>query len=79
MVSREVISAERRRATSAIETPSARGASCWPISYTSIEAIVCVLDILLIVATSVVSGTIYGSLFHKNEIDRVRQIATNSE
>jgi Undecaprenyl-phosphate glucose phosphotransferase len=76
MVPSELIAAERRVATSAIESHRARGFSCWPISYTSIEAIVCTLDILLIVATSVACGAIYSTLLHQSDIDLVRHIAT---
>jgi len=74
MVPPEVIATDRRVATSAID--SNRGISCWPIAYTSIEPIVCALDILLIVAASVASGAIYSSLNHQNDIDLVRHIAT---
>ena len=77
MVPPEVIAAGRRDATSAIAADSAhRIISCWPISYASIEAIVCALDILLIVAASVSGGAIYSHLFHQNDIDLVRHIAT---
>src|SRR5262249_3458742 len=55
---------------------SARPISYWPIAYTSIESVVCTLDILLIVAASVASGAIYGSLNHQDDIDFVRHIAT---
>src|SRR5262245_3889173 len=75
MVPPEVIVADRRVATPAIESHAARRISCWPIAYSSIESIVCVLDILLIVAASVVCGAIYNSFFH-NDIDLVRHVAT---
>src|SRR5499427_9507313 len=76
MIPPEVIAADRGGAASAIGRSSARRISSWPISYTSIEAIVCVLDILLIVAASVTAGAIYSSLFLQNDIDLVRHIAT---
>lgn len=76
MVPPEVIAADRSVATSAIEAHRASRIPCWPIAYTSIEAIVCALDILLIVAASVACGAIYHSLVHQNDIDLVRHIAT---
>src|SRR5206468_3731101 len=76
MIPPEVIAAEHRVATSAIESHHSHGISSWPIAYTSIEPIVCALDILLIVTASVVCGAIYNSLFHQNEIDLVRHLAT---
>src|SRR5262245_60726166 len=76
MVPPEAIAANRTVATSAIEANRARGMTGWPIAYTSIEAIVCVLDILLIVAASVACGAIYSSLNHQDDIDLVRHIAT---
>lgn len=69
---------ERRVAASAIETHCARRLSHWPISYTSIETIVCTLDVLLIIGTSAASAGIYSSLFHRSEIDLIRQIATGA-
>src|SRR5215510_15405881 len=76
MVPPEVIAADRRGAASAIGSADARRVSSWPIPYSSIEAIVCALDILLIVAASVTGGAIYSSLFHQGDIDLVRHIAT---
>src|SRR5262245_20645206 len=76
MVPPEVIAADRRGAASAIGSANARRISSWPISYSSIEAIVCALDILLIVAASVTGGAIYSSLFHQSDIDLVRHVAT---
>src|SRR5215467_3509726 len=76
MVPPEAIAADRRVATSAIESHPVRRISCWPIAYTSIEPIVCVLDILLIIAASVACGAIYNILFHQNDIDLVRHLAT---
>jgi Undecaprenyl-phosphate glucose phosphotransferase len=76
MLPPEVIAADRSVATSAIESNPARRISCWPIAYTSIETIVCALDILLIVAASVACGAIYNILFHQNDIDLVRHLAT---
>jgi Undecaprenyl-phosphate glucose phosphotransferase len=78
MVPPEIIAADRRVATSAIDSGRVRGISCWPIAYTSIEAIVCALDILLIVAASVACGAIYNGLYHQNDIDLVRHIATSA-
>jgi len=81
MVPPEVIAAERiaaghRAASAAIGPACARRISSWPIPYASIEAIVCALDILLIVAASVGAGAVYGRLFHQGDIDLVRHIAT---
>src|SRR5215510_3766137 len=76
MVTPEVIAAERRAATPAIESHHPHGISSWPIAYTSIETIVCALDSLLIVAASVVCGAISNSLFHQNDVDLVRDLAT---
>jgi putative colanic acid biosynthesis UDP-glucose lipid carrier transferase len=77
MVPPEVIAADRRIATSAIGSNSARGSlSSWPITYASIEPIVCALDILLIVAASVACGAIYSKILHQNDIDLVRHLAT---
>src|SRR5262249_23652348 len=76
MVPPEVIAADRRGAASAIGSAGARRISSWPISFSSVGAIVCVSDILLIVAASVTGGAIYSSLFHQSDIDLVRHIAT---
>jgi len=76
MIPPEVIAAERGIATSAIESHRARDTSRWPIAYTSIEPIVCALDILLIVAASVACGVVYNTLFLQNDIDFVRHVAT---
>jgi Undecaprenyl-phosphate glucose phosphotransferase len=76
MVPPEIIAADRGLATSALESDSARGTSCWPIAYTSIEPIVCALDILLIVAASVACGAVYNILFLQIDIDLVRHMAT---
>src|SRR5262249_24671578 len=76
MVPREVIAADRSVATSAIGSHPARRISCWPIAYTSIEATVCTLDILVIVAASVVCGAVYSGLFNQSDIDLVLHIAT---
>jgi Undecaprenyl-phosphate glucose phosphotransferase len=78
MVPPEVIAADRRVATSAIEVRPARRTSCWPIAYTSIEGIVCALDILLIVVASAACGAIYNSVFHQSDIDLVRHMATGA-
>src|SRR5262245_29775415 len=75
MVPPKVI-ADDRLATSAIDSNRVRGISCWPISYASIEATVCVLDILLIVAASVACGAIYNSVIHQNDMDLFRHVAT---
>jgi len=48
---------------------------CWPISYGSIEAIVCVLDILLIITVSVATGAIY-ALLHERDVDLARYVST---
>src|SRR5262249_18383000 len=76
MVPPEVIAADPSVATSAIASHPARRISCWPIAYTSIEPIVCVFDILLIIAASVACGAIYNGLFHQSDIDLVRHMAT---
>jgi len=76
MVPPEIIATDRTIATSALESDSARGTSCWPIAYTSIEPIVCALDILLIVAASVACGAVYNILFLQIDIDLVRHMAT---
>ena len=76
MVPPEVIAADRRGAASAIGTDDRPRISSWPISYTSIEATVCALDILLIVAASVTGGAIYSRLFHQSDVDLLRLVAT---
>jgi Undecaprenyl-phosphate glucose phosphotransferase len=76
MVPPEIIAAGRRVVTSAIDSNRVRTISCWPIAYTSIETIVCALDILLIVTASVACGAIYNILFHQSDIDFVRHLAT---
>src|SRR5882672_5659490 len=76
MVPPEIIATDRTIATSALESDSARGTSCWPIAYTSIEPIVCALDILLIVAASVACGAVYNILFLQIDIDLLRHMAT---
>jgi Undecaprenyl-phosphate glucose phosphotransferase len=76
MVPPEVIAADRGIASSARGSNSAGGISRWPISYASIAPAVCALDILLIVVASVGCGAVYNSLFHQNDIDLVRHLAT---
>jgi Undecaprenyl-phosphate glucose phosphotransferase len=76
MVPPEIIAAHRSIASSAIDSDSARGTSRWLISYTSIEPIVCMLDILLIAAASLACGAVYHRLFLQTDIDFVRQMAT---
>jgi putative colanic acid biosysnthesis UDP-glucose lipid carrier transferase len=76
MVPPEVIAADRRIATSAMGSDSAGGISRWPIAYTSIEPIVCVLDIVLIVAASVACGAVYSLLALQGDIDLLRHVAT---
>ena len=76
MVPPELIAAGRRIATSAIGSNIAGGISRWPIAYTSIEPIVCALDIMLIVAASVACGAIYSSLALQSDIDLLRHVAT---
>jgi putative colanic acid biosynthesis UDP-glucose lipid carrier transferase len=48
----------------------------WRISYASIEAIVCTLDVALSVSASVLAGVIFTSLFYESESDFVRYIST---
>src|SRR5690242_9667527 len=48
----------------------------WPISYSSIEATVCALDALLIIAVSVATGVIYVRLFQVGDLDLTRYVAT---
>src|SRR5215470_1845654 len=78
MVTPEIIAADRRIATSAKDSDRANGISSWPIAYTSIEAIVCALDIALIVAASVACGAIYSSFLHQGDTDLVRHMATGA-
>jgi putative colanic acid biosynthesis UDP-glucose lipid carrier transferase len=73
MVPPEAIAADRIGTNSSIK---ARRVPSWPISYTSIEITVCILDILFIVAASVAGGAIYSRLFHLNDIELSRHIAT---
>jgi putative colanic acid biosynthesis UDP-glucose lipid carrier transferase len=47
----------------------------WPISYGSIEAVVCALDVLLIITVSVTTGAIYARL-QEGDPDVVRYIST---
>src|SRR5262245_7803080 len=49
----------------------------WPISYGSIEAIVCALDVLLILAVSVATGTAYAH-FSEGDVDLSRYVSTAS-
>jgi Undecaprenyl-phosphate glucose phosphotransferase len=76
MVPPEMIAADRRIAASAVKSDRASSTWRWPIAYTSIEPIVCALDVLLIVAASVACGAVYNVLFHQNDIDFVRHMAT---
>src|SRR5262245_45704773 len=73
MVPPEAIAADRIGTNSSVQ---ARRVPSWPISYTSIELTVCILDILLIVAASVAGGAIYSRLFHLNDIELSRHVAT---
>ena len=74
MVPPEVIAPDRQGAGPAIR--STRIGWCWPISYNSIEATVCALDVVLIIATSVAAGAIYSHFFHESNVDLVRYVAT---
>jgi hypothetical protein len=47
----------------------------WPISYGSIEAIVCALDVLLIITVSVTAGASYAQL-NQGEVDLTRYVST---
>jgi Undecaprenyl-phosphate glucose phosphotransferase len=47
----------------------------WPISYGSIEAIVCVLDVLLIITVSVTTGASYAQL-NQGDVDLTRYVST---
>jgi len=48
----------------------------WPLSYGSIQPIVCALDAAFIIAVSLATGALYGLIFHTGEIDLVRHAAT---
>lgn len=76
MVPPEAIAAARIGPNSSAQGTSARRPSSWSISYTSIEITVCILDILVIVAASVTGGAIYSRLFHLNDIELSRHVAT---
>src|SRR5215813_9641853 len=76
MVPPEAIAADRIGANSSVQATRARRTSAWSISYTSIEITVCILDILVIVAASVTGGAIYSRLFHLNDIELSRHVAT---
>jgi Undecaprenyl-phosphate glucose phosphotransferase len=54
------------------QTDVARPGWYWPVSYASISATVCVLDIAIIIATSVVTGAVYSLVFHDSGVDFVR-------
>jgi Undecaprenyl-phosphate glucose phosphotransferase len=47
----------------------------WPLSYGSIEAIVCAVDVLLIIMVSVVTGATYAQ-FSQGDVDLARCVAT---
>jgi len=47
----------------------------WPLSYGSIEAIVCAADVLLIIMVSVVTGATY-ALVSQGDVDLARYVAT---
>ena len=47
----------------------------WPFSYGSIEAIVCAVDVLLIVMVSVITGTSYAQ-FNQGDVDLARYVST---
>ncbi len=47
----------------------------WPFSYGSIEAIVCAVDVLLIVLVSVTTGTSYAQ-FNQGDVDLARYVST---
>jgi putative colanic acid biosynthesis UDP-glucose lipid carrier transferase len=47
----------------------------WPISYGSIEAIVCALDVLLIITVSVATGASYAQL-NQGDVDLTRCVST---
>jgi putative colanic acid biosynthesis UDP-glucose lipid carrier transferase len=76
MVPPEAIAAVRLGTNLSVQPDRACRAPSWPISYTSIEITVCILDILLIVVASVAGGAIYSHLFHLNDVELSRHIAT---
>src|SRR5215813_11302868 len=47
----------------------------WPLSYSSIEAIVCAVDVLLIITVSVATGASYAQL-NQGEVDLARYVST---
>jgi Undecaprenyl-phosphate glucose phosphotransferase len=47
----------------------------WPISYGSIEAIVCAVDVLLIIMVSVATGASYAQ-FNQGDVDLARYVST---
>jgi Undecaprenyl-phosphate glucose phosphotransferase len=47
----------------------------WPLSYGSIEAIVCAVDVLLIILVSVTTGTSYAQ-FNQGDVDLARYVST---
>src|SRR5215470_2710992 len=47
----------------------------WPLSYGSIEAIVCAVDILLIITVSVATGASYAQL-NQSDVDLTRYVST---
>jgi putative colanic acid biosynthesis UDP-glucose lipid carrier transferase len=49
---------------------------CWPISYASIGIAVCALDVLLILATGLVTGAVYSRLLHDSNVDLVQHAST---
>lgn len=47
----------------------------WPFSYGSIEAIVCAVDVLLIIMVSIAAGTSYAQ-FNQGDVDLARYVST---
>src|SRR5262245_54810962 len=75
MVPPKAIAADQISSAS-VQAGNTRRIPFWPISYTSIESTVCILDIVLIVVASVTGGAIYSRLFHINDVEISRHIAT---
>jgi Undecaprenyl-phosphate glucose phosphotransferase len=74
MLHSQEITADQKAISSAMRNKVARWR--WPISYASIGIAVCALDVLLILATGLVTGAIYSGLLHDNDIDLVRHAST---
>src|SRR5262245_19109542 len=76
MVPPDAIAADRIATNTLVKPDGARRGPSWPISYTSIEITVCILDVLLIIVASVAGGAIYSHLFHLNDVELSRHVAT---